>query len=373
MIEINNCKIEEIFASALQNHQKNNLSIAENLYKKILNINPNHFESIFYLGSLFIQTKNFNESESLLKKAIVMQPNHAAAYVNLGITLEELEQTKEAINYFQKAIEIEPNFAIAHFNLGNIFYKLNEFENAIDRYEKTIQIDPNHVLAYNNLGIAYKDLEKPLKALSFYKKAILVNPNYKLAVNNVSVLLKETRLTNLTKENSSNIKELILLLFKRNDINHKDIFRNARKFLFLEENKEELIKEIYSSKSLLSNTLIQKLVKDELFYLMLQKSLIADEFMERILIKLRYEILFIFQESDKTFLKKNIDFIISLAEQCFLNEYVYVQSKKEIDYVNVLINAASTEKEIDEIKVAILGCYIPLTSSQNIVKKNIQL
>ena len=43
-----NMKTKEIFALAIQNHQKNNLEVAEKLYKEILNIDPNHFKSIFY-------------------------------------------------------------------------------------------------------------------------------------------------------------------------------------------------------------------------------------------------------------------------------------------------------------------------------------
>ena len=49
MNETKNLTTKETFALAVQNHQKNNLQIAENLYKETLKINPNHFESIFYL------------------------------------------------------------------------------------------------------------------------------------------------------------------------------------------------------------------------------------------------------------------------------------------------------------------------------------
>ena len=49
-----NFSIEETFASALQHHQKNNLKEAENLYNKILGIDPNHLKSVFYLGSLAV-------------------------------------------------------------------------------------------------------------------------------------------------------------------------------------------------------------------------------------------------------------------------------------------------------------------------------
>ena len=37
-----NLTTKEIFTLAVQNHQKNNLKVAENLYNKILETNPNH-------------------------------------------------------------------------------------------------------------------------------------------------------------------------------------------------------------------------------------------------------------------------------------------------------------------------------------------
>ena len=65
-----NLTTKETFALAVQNHQKNNLQVAENLYNEILKTNPNHFESIYLLGTLLIQKKDFNRSIQLLKKAV---------------------------------------------------------------------------------------------------------------------------------------------------------------------------------------------------------------------------------------------------------------------------------------------------------------
>ena len=42
-----NLSIEETFTLAFQNHQKNNLKVAENLYNEILKIKPNHFNFSF--------------------------------------------------------------------------------------------------------------------------------------------------------------------------------------------------------------------------------------------------------------------------------------------------------------------------------------
>ena len=55
MNERKNLTAKETFTLAFQNQQKNNLKVAENLYNEILKTNPNHFESIYLLGTLLIQ------------------------------------------------------------------------------------------------------------------------------------------------------------------------------------------------------------------------------------------------------------------------------------------------------------------------------
>ena len=335
MNEKKNLTTKETFDLAVQNHQKNNLEVAENLYKKILEKDPNHFQSICFLGTLSIQIKNFERAKKLLNKAIGIQPNNANVNNNLGIVNNELEDYQKAINYFQKAIKIQPNHANAHNNLGNVFKVLGEHQ----------------------------------KAISCYQNAIKINPSNTSIINGLSDLCKLIQLDNITKTNSTSLKELFLFLFRRNNINHTDIFRNAKLLLFIGENDNQVRQIANSDSLLLKNKIIQYLSKEELFLLMLQKSLMTDKFLEKLLTKLRYEILFTLVDSNQNILKRYFDFIVSLAEQCLLNEYVYVQSKKEINHVNQLKNKIVNNKEINELEMAILGCYIPLYTSKNITNK----
>ena len=50
MNKTKNITTKETFALAVQNHQKNNLKVAENLYKKILKIDPDHASAYNNLG-----------------------------------------------------------------------------------------------------------------------------------------------------------------------------------------------------------------------------------------------------------------------------------------------------------------------------------
>ena len=155
---------KETFALAIENHKKNNLQIAENLYKEALKINPNHFKSIYYLGTLLAQTKKFDLAKLLFHKAIQIEPNYAMAHNNLGNVLSELGEYQKAISSYEKAIQIEPDYAQAHNNLGVVFNQLGEHQKAKKFYQMAVKYEPeNLVYLYHLSRIDEKILHSNLK------------------------------------------------------------------------------------------------------------------------------------------------------------------------------------------------------------------
>ena len=183
--------IKKTFTIASQNHQKNNFKVAKNLYKKILKINPNHFESIFYLGVLLLESNNFDRAKQLFQKAIRIQPNYAPAHNNLGIIFNALEEAQKAISSYQKAIRIQPNYAPAHNNLGMVFGELGEFEKAISSYQMAIKIQSNYLAAHYNLGMVFQKMREHQKAINCFQKAIQIKSNHALAHNNLGMVFQE--------------------------------------------------------------------------------------------------------------------------------------------------------------------------------------
>ena len=186
-----NLTTKETFALAVQHHQKNNLQVAEKLYREILKTNPNHANTRNNLGSVLKELGESQKAISCFQKAIEIQSDHAGAYYNLGIVFNELGELQKAISCFQKTIGIQSNHVGAYYNLGNAFRELEESKKAIGYYEKAIQINPNHAGAYNNLGNALKDLGEHKKAISCYEKAIQINPNHSGAYNNLGNVFRE--------------------------------------------------------------------------------------------------------------------------------------------------------------------------------------
>jgi len=183
-----NLTTKETFDLAVQNRQKNNLQVAENLYREILKTNPDHFSSIFYLGALFAKISNFQEAKKLFKKAIEIQPKFSPAHTNLGSVFQKLGELQQAANCCQKAIEIAPKNPIPHANLGAILKDLGEFEKAINCCQKAIEIAPSYTSSYHNLALIFQELGEIQKAIDCYEELKQIEPNSLKAHQNLGRL-----------------------------------------------------------------------------------------------------------------------------------------------------------------------------------------
>ncbi len=328
-----NKTVQSFFNQAIKHHTENNLEEAKKLYEKIIEIDPNHENAHNNLGIIFSLSGNLEKAKSCYEKTLAINPKNFNAYNNVG----------------------------------NIYKELGDFENAINKYEKAIELNPNHLNTYNNLGLIFYDLGEYLKSIYYFKEAVKIDQNNIDSINGLSSSLDSFVPDRKISEYDINFRNIFLFLFRNNNINHSIFSDKIIQFFFL--NNEDLKQIINSKNLLLSNILIQDFMKEEIFSLLIQKSLVLNQLFEKLITRLRFEILTYLDSSNKDYLKDYSNFIFSLAEQNWLNEYVYIETQEEINQVSILKEKIEKDDKINEIEIAILGSYIPLNSSEIIVKK----
>ena len=184
----NKQSLKEIFVEALKYYQERDSKTAEIFCYKILNINPNHFESISLLANINAVNRNFNKAKEFLEKAIEIRPKNVSILNNLGTTYKELGKPKEAVNFYQKVLEINPDHTSANYNLGLEFYKLKQFKKAKNYFEKTVKTQPKFSMGHFNLGNLQKEFKEYKKAKISYLKAIELKPDFGGAHNNLGLV-----------------------------------------------------------------------------------------------------------------------------------------------------------------------------------------
>ena len=367
-MKIENSSIENKFKLAIEEQKKNNLNIAEKIYEEILEIEPNHLESICYLATIFAQTKRTSLAKNFFLRAIEINPNNPRINNNLGNVSLQLGESQNALRYYEKAIKSKPNYPDAHINLGIAFKSLKKNEQALSCFEKAIKIQPEYIRSYNILGRTLKELGEYSKALICYEEAIKINPENTMLLYGILDLFTSIQFSNLTENNTRSFKKLILFLFKNNNIDHNKIFNNAKLLILLNTSQQEIEKIINSNSLLLNNKVIKKLLKEEFFHLILQKTFLTDRFLETLVTRIRKEILLSLEKKENIF-SEYYNFIFSLAEQCFLNEYVFFKSEEENKNIINLEKKILNNIENNEIEIAILGSYKPLIQIESIKNK----
>ena len=180
--------IKELFNKGYNLHNSGELSAASDLYLKVLDIQPNHVETVFLLGSLYLQQGEFDLAANYLKKAIILKPGYTMAYNNLGAALRAQGKLDDAIKCYKQATVVNPDDAESHNNLGAMYQELGRFDEAIESHKEAIKLKPVFAGAYSNLGTAFKEQGKLEDAIASHKRAVELENDNAEAHNNLGTV-----------------------------------------------------------------------------------------------------------------------------------------------------------------------------------------
>lgn len=166
-------------------HQSGRLQEAKKTYEEILEIRPNHAESLHLLGLIAYQSGDSEKAMGLVTEAIQNDPENPIYYNDLGNMFEDGGKFGEAVSCYQKAIDAAPGFAQPYNNMGVALANQGKFDEAVSWYEKAVQLNPDSSAAHNNMGAAFEHQGKFAKAISCCEKALQLNPRFPGAYNNM--------------------------------------------------------------------------------------------------------------------------------------------------------------------------------------------
>lgn len=175
----------KMLIAAIRHHQAGELIEAEQLYRRILAINPQYTASPLLLadthtnlGAALAAQGRIDEAIQHYRQALELNPRDVGAHSNFGSALAARGQTAEAIAHYQQALASNPNHGPTHNNLGNVLSDLDRTDEAMAHYKKALAINPNYAEALNNLGNTFRTRGHFDQALEHYNRAIAIRPDY---------------------------------------------------------------------------------------------------------------------------------------------------------------------------------------------------
>ena len=182
--------VASLFAEGVALHNSGRLADAENLYNRVLGLEPNHFGSLHLLGVICDQRGDHEEAVRRIDLALKQKPNDAPALNNRGLALEKLGRLQAALASYNRALELRPDLAMALANRGNVLSNLRRFRDALASYDRALELQPKLAVVHIKRGDVLNELRRFRDALVSYDRAVELRPSYAEAhINRGNALL----------------------------------------------------------------------------------------------------------------------------------------------------------------------------------------
>ncbi|MHB8885478.1 MAG: O-linked N-acetylglucosamine transferase family protein [Methylovirgula sp.] len=166
----------ELMYGALEFHAAGNYAMAGDLYRQVLEAEPEHAIAWHHLGLIAHVGGDHATAAEHVGKAIAIDPKYAQAFSNLSAIHRAMGDFTTAAMNAERAIALNPNFAPAHSNLGNAHEDQGNFEEALAAYRDAIRCDPHFVEAHVNAANLLRHLKRYDEALATCETIIEKRP-----------------------------------------------------------------------------------------------------------------------------------------------------------------------------------------------------
>lgn len=288
-------------------------------------------------------------------------------------TLLQSGQYAQAAQIFHEILEETPS-ADGFHNLGYCYSQIGEPEMAMAAYREATRLNPQFAPAHNNLATLYESAGKIDNAMRHYEAAAIAEPQSDMYAGNLARLRMamgqyRESLQALRACGQTNLNRL-----------YADLFKLSQDFSI----DEQLISEVKACLStvaidpmdltMIAQTIMRAWLPDDeainswqimdepLTRLALSSLPLQDPTLENALTTCRAQMLAHLLANNKgnDLWRGALAFLMALACQCFINEFVFYESADERTNLTILEDKLIKGKDLSLFDIAIYACYRPL-------------
>jgi tetratricopeptide (TPR) repeat protein/SAM-dependent methyltransferase len=407
-----NPDIQALLAEAAQAHRAGDLDRAERGYRRVLDHQPGHADGLHRLGLIAYQRGDHAAAQKAIRQAIARNPNSAPYHSHLAMALAASGKADDALRSCRQAMALDPALPDVANTMGLLLLARGAFQDAATAFAQSIALGGDWPEAHGNLGDALLALGRLEEARAAYDRALALAPDLAAAHAGLASLscaagrpddavISYRRALQIEPKNSGLQREFALALHAAGDraaalemvqyaLGADDSFDNRKAFIAcvkdlrlgegghvlrplllraLEENwsrPEELAPVVADLARLgLGDTgalgdgeLLSRLGRDRLLSALLRLTPNQDPALEQVLTRARRILLRRVVEGEAT-VEALEGFQAALAQQCFLNEYVFPVEEEErraAESLRSRLSAAGTSPDV----LLTYASYFPL-------------
>lgn len=185
-------ELNQLLQQAITHHQAGRLGDADQLYRQILMVQPDHPDGLHLLGVLYHQAGHSAQGIGLIRRAVQLAPT-ASNLSNLGEVLRATGHAAESIEFHQRAVALSPNWVDGHANLGLALLELNRYAEAEKSFDRATRLAPQRADLWVRLCRARDRSGDPHGAVQSGRKALALAPQWPEAISYLAMALSSAK------------------------------------------------------------------------------------------------------------------------------------------------------------------------------------
>ena len=157
---LQNANLNAQSRTSFQNEILASLNLAEENYKKAIELKPNYILAIYNLGAVYEREGRVKDSIRQLEITKAVNPSDANISLQLGLLYYRDNQKDKSFNEFQRAIAIFPDFSNARWYLALLYEERGQINNALDELYKIREFNPDNQVLENKISELEKGIRK---------------------------------------------------------------------------------------------------------------------------------------------------------------------------------------------------------------------
>jgi tetratricopeptide (TPR) repeat protein len=149
---------------------------AERCYQNALVLGADAAQTACNLANVLGRQARWAEAIEQYDRALALQPDVARILTNSAIALTALGRHEDAIARHRRAVALDADLIEARMNLGGALQAQQRLDEAVEQYEAVIALRPDHAEAHNALGIALLAKNDVSGALRHCERAVSLQP-----------------------------------------------------------------------------------------------------------------------------------------------------------------------------------------------------
>jgi len=349
------------YSDALKALKKNHLLEAETLFAECLAENETFHPAWLQLGIVWSEMKREQDAIDAFRMAVALNDQDVDSLYNLGLSLAKSGFEDEGLTYLSKACELSDNTQMA-ISIGDVYYKLSDYKISSLFYLKAYKKDKTNPKLIKTLAVSLYQEGDPQRATLLMRDLLLRFPSNEAYRSLYSELINKYAEDGFHPDT----KKAIEICLEQDLIRHRS-FAPTWCHIFNSDPSYQALRDFPSADwDKIKLDSLSKILKTPFLCMGLKRNITSTAPIEHIFSHLRRYFTLNWEQSG-LWPRGILEFISSLAVQCWYNDFIYFETPNEKEKLKDLLAYLQTEltkspKVNDETAklLALACCYKPL-------------